>query len=122
MPTLLIADDSMFQRFKHGKVAKDLGFTVLEAKDGRECLETVRKKPVDGILLDLTMPSLDGFEVLKTLKKESIRTPVIVTTADVQAETKQEVLRLGAVEVLYKPVDDEALKQKLKGILGRRAR
>ncbi len=109
MATILVADDSMFQRFKLGKLLREDGHTVVEAKDGRECLQIIRSMPIDGVFLDLNMPEMDGFEVLRNMEKEYPDIPVIVVTADIQEDTGSIVEELGASEILIKPFDDEKL-------------
>ncbi len=117
MPKLLIADDSMFQRFMHAKTAKDLGFDVLDAKDGQECLTVAVSENPDVILLDLNMPVLSGLEVLKAMKEKGIHSKILVITADIQDTTKQRCIDCGAVDFINKPVEDEILREKLQSLL-----
>ncbi len=117
MPKLLIADDSMFQRFMHTKAAKELGFEVLDAKDGQECLDTAISENPDVILLDLNMPVLSGLDVLKAMKEKGITAKILVVTADIQDTTKQRCIECGAVDFINKPVDDDLLREKLQGLL-----
>ncbi len=118
MPTILIADDSMFQRFMHTKTAKGLGLEVMEAKDGRECLELLRSARPDLLLLDLNMPGLSGMEVLQALKQEAIPVQVLVITADIQDTTRKRCIELGVSGFVTKPVDEEQLKAQLAALAG----
>lgn len=117
MPTLLIADDSMFQRFQAAKTAKEAGFEVLEAKDGEECLAQARAHHPDVVLLDLNMPHPSGLTVMGTLAEELPGIRIMVLTADIQETTRQRCLALGAVGFLNKPVDQAALGQALREFL-----
>lgn len=117
MPTLLITDDSMFQRLVLGKVAKAEGYVVLEAKDGRECLEILRSNTPDVALLDLNMPVLSGMEVLEAAKVEGLPTGIIVITADIQDTTRQRCMELGARALLPKPPQEEMLRATLRKVL-----
>lgn len=117
MLKLLIADDSMFQRFMHAKTAKELGFEVLNAKDGRECLDTAASEKPDVILLDLNMPVLSGLEVLKALKEKGVTPKILVITADIQDTTKQRCIDCGAVGFINKPVEEEVLREQLQSLL-----
>ncbi len=116
MPTLLIADDSMFQRFMHAKTAKEEGYEVLEAKDGKECLESALNDKPDVILLDLNMPAMNGMEVLQRLADQGNKSHVLVITADIQDTTKRRCKELGVKGFLNKPVDEEELKRLLRAM------
>ncbi len=116
MPMLIIADDSMFQRFQSAKTAKEAGFEVIEAKDGDECLRLVREHRPDVLLLDLNMPDPGGVAVLEALAAEAADVRVCVVTADIQETTKSRCLELGARAFLNKPVDHEMLRQTLEGL------
>ena len=117
MPMLIVADDSMFQRFQSAKTAKEAGFEVLEAKDGAECLRLVRENRPDVLLLDLNMPDPGGVAVLEALAAEAADVRVCVVTADIQETTKSRCLELGARAFLNKPVDHEALRLILADLL-----
>ncbi|QLA17823.1 response regulator [Desulfolutivibrio sulfoxidireducens] len=112
MPTILIADDSMFQRFQTAKMAAQFGYEVLEAKDGEECLRVVLEKRPEVLLLDLNMPVLDGLAVLERLGAAGAMPPwVFVITADIQDTTRKRCLELGARDCINKPVDQAVLER-----------
>ncbi len=117
MPSLLIADDSMFQRFMHAKAAKEEGFEVMEAKDGHECINLARTNTPDIILLDLNMPEMNGMEVLQILAQEKIATKILIITADIQDTTRKRCLELGVKGFVTKPVNEAELKLQLKAAL-----
>jgi len=108
---LIIADDSMFQRFTSAKIAKDMGFEVLEASTGKQCIEHLQKHTPAGLLLDMNMPEVTGVEVLQFIKEQNIKTAVAVITADIQETTKERIITLGVQNILHKPVDENALKE-----------
>ena len=125
MPLLLIADDSMFQRFTLAKVARGMGIDVLEARTGLECLEQFCRHAPDAICLDLNMPDMTGFEVLEALANLAEQTnqttptgqagavrvpPVAVITADIQDTTRQRVQRHPFVTLFNKPLPEQTLK------------
>lgn len=116
MPMLIVADDSMFQRFQSAKTAKEAGFEVVEAKDGAECLRLVRERRPDVLLLDLNMPDPGGVAVLEALAAEAADVRVCVVTADIQETTKARCLELGAKAFLNKPVDHAVLRQTLDAL------
>lgn len=114
MPTVLIADDSMFQRLMLAKIVKAQGLDVLEAKNGQECLDLMRAHAPVLTLLDLNMAVLSGLGVLEVVQRESIPVKVIVITADIQETTRQRCLDLGAQMVLSKPVKDSDVAAALR--------
>lgn len=117
MPVLLIADDSMFQRFQTAKTAKEAGFDVIEAKDGEECLRLAREHHPQVLLLDLNMPDPGGVAVLEALSQELPDIQICVVTADIQETTRVRCLELGAREFLNKPVDQAVLRETLGTLL-----
>ncbi|TVQ95975.1 MAG: response regulator [Desulfovibrionales bacterium] len=118
MPNVLIVDDSMFQRFALAKTVKGLGYDVIEAKNGQECLDAVARSAPDMILLDLNMPVLNGFEVLEALQSQKSTIPVVVVSADIQESSRERCLKLGARAVLGKPFQDQKLAVLLSELVG----
>lgn len=116
MPKVLIADDSMFQRFSLTKVVKGLGYEVIEAKNGRECLDAMAAHAPDVVLLDLNMPVLTGFDVLEALQAQKSTVPVVVISADIQESSKERCLKMGARNILSKPFSDQKLGELLTGL------
>lgn len=94
------------------------GFQVLEAVNGIEALDQVRKHIPDLIILDIMMPQLDGFEVLKMLREFS-SVPVIMLTAKGEEEDKVRGLELGADDYVTKPFGARELVSRVKAVLRR---
>ncbi len=109
MTRVLLVDDSMYQRVKMRKFLEAAGYEVIEAGDGEECLSMMVGGEPDCMLLDLLMPKVSGVEVLQELHKKHLTLPVIIHTSDIQEETRQECLALGAVAFLNKPAKEENL-------------
>ena len=80
-----------------------------QASNGVEALAAYRQGDVDVMFLDLTMPEMDGFEVLETLRAEGLNCLVVVVSADIQPEAQERVKRLGAIAFVKKPVAAEKL-------------
>lgn len=102
---LLVVDDdgqitSTFKAILCGE-----GYDVATAADGAEALEHVRRGPFDLILLDLLLPGMDGWTVLRHIRAAAPAARVVVLCADVDPEGELEAFRLGAVDVLLKPPD-----------------
>jgi CheY-like chemotaxis protein len=95
---VLVAEDDRFLRRACEMSLRQLGFTVLLAKDGEEALAIIASERPDVILLDLLMPKVNGLEVLRALKSaESTRSiPVLILTNSSRAQDVEEIRALGA--------------------------
>lgn len=112
--SLLVCDDSNMARKQLLRaLPTDWPVTVSQASNGEEALEQLRAAHFDLLLLDLTMPVLDGYGVLAALKAEGLAQKVIVVSGDVQEEAVRRVQELGALAFLKKPADPELLRQAL---------
>ena len=107
---VLICDDSGFAR-KQLMRALPAGWNVTlhQAADGLEGVEQILMGHGDLIFLDLTMPEMDGYGVLETLKREGLRNKVIVVSGDIQPEAHARVMALGALDFIKKPASPETL-------------
>ena len=90
------------------------GYEVITALNGREALELVNSASPDIMLLDIIMPGMDGFQVLRKLRTYS-SLPVIAFSA--RPENAEEALRLGANDFLAKPFDVDDLVMRVRKIL-----
>ena len=101
---ILIAEDDRFLRKAAEVTLKRHGFTVLTASDGHDALQMARAEMPDLLLLDLIMPKLQGFEVLRTLKQDPATEgiPVIVLSNLSQAGDVQQAMDGGAVAYFVK--------------------
>jgi two-component system chemotaxis response regulator CheY len=112
----LIADDSAAIRKAARSILKDLHFHTAEAEDGLDALTKCRQTPPDAILLDHTMPYLDGLEVMEALRRgETGPAPkIIFCTADRDPRHIARAIEAGAHEYLIKPFDRSILTAKLE--------
>jgi len=101
---ILIVEDDAFLRGLISKKLISAGFNVLEAIDGASGIKKTRQEKPDLILLDLLLPSIDGFEVLSEIKKDPITSPipVIILSNLGQKEDIDKGLKLGADDYLIK--------------------
>lgn len=119
--SVLIVDDDASIRSMLGFVFDDEGFAVREAADGREALDELARTAPDAMVLDLMMPRLDGHEVLRARREQSLApdTRVVILTAKPDAIDAVWCWELGADEYVRKPVDPEVLLREVQVLLRR---
>lgn len=114
MIPLLVCDDSNMARKQVLRALPvDWPVSVTEAGNGREAMEAIRRGLGQVVLLDLTMPEMDGYQVLSALRAEGLKAQVIVISGDIQEEAVRRVHELGALAFLKKPFDENQLRQTL---------
>lgn len=117
---ILLAEDDRFLRKAAEATLRRHGFTVLTAVDGEEALRLAQAEAPDLILLDLIMPKIQGFEVLRTLKQDPATAPipVIVVSNLGQEHDMQQALAAGAAAYLVKAnLSLQDLVQQVEGAL-----
>jgi DNA-binding response OmpR family regulator len=117
---LLIEDDEIFRTIISDNLTSE-GYRVDAVGDGQAALAHLRSTAPDLILLDLTLPDLDGLELCPLLKKHGSSIPLIILSARDQKIDKLKGLRLGADDYIVKPTDMEELIARVDAVL-RRAR
>ena len=116
---LLVVDDEPFLRDAVAASLRFLGFEVTTAGTGTGALRLVRDRPFDLVVMDVMLPDTDGFEVVRRLRQEGCRVPVIFLTArDTQAD-KVTGLTLGGDDYLTKPFGLEELAARIRSVLRR---
>jgi two-component system chemotaxis response regulator CheY len=113
----LIVDDSALSRRMIGSCVTSLGHTAVEAGDGAAALERYVIEQPDFVFLDLVMPGLSGIEVLKHLMAIDPGARIIISTADVQATTRNQMKESGALALINKPATVEQISSTLNSIL-----
>ncbi len=116
---ILVVDDNRLNRLKLGRALKQQGHAVSEAEDGREALEMLRSHSFVLVLLDILMPVVDGFQVLREMKDDTdLRDiPVIVISGLEDMESVNKCLVMGADDFLNKPVEPAVLKDCVQKII-----
>jgi PAS domain S-box-containing protein len=117
---VLVVDDDYHVRPTLARLLQRGGFQVSEAADGRTGLELIERNPPDLVLLDIRMPDIDGYEVLRRLKLNPLHQhiPVVILTAsDLGKSAQQRALALGAVRYLEKPIASGDLLAEIERIL-----
>lgn len=110
MRKLLLIDDSFTAR---AIVERVLGpeYSLKYQSNGRDAIDSIKTDPPDLILLDLLMPEMDGFAVLKELRDTKCSIPVLVLSADIQNSTRDRVKELGAFDIINKPPRPDTLRK-----------
>jgi two-component system KDP operon response regulator KdpE len=114
---LVVDDERRMVGFIRLNLEQD-GFEVIEAYNGTEALERLRDSLPDLILLDVMMPDIDGFEVLRMIREIS-QVPVIMLTAKGEEDDKVKGLELGADDYVTKPFSPRELVSRVKAVLRR---
>ena len=95
------------------------GFDVQEATDGRAALAAVQDQPPDLVVLDVMLPDLDGFEVMRRIRQDGIRVPVLFLTARDRVEDKVAGLTIGGDDYVTKPFSLAELVARARAVLRR---
>jgi CheY-like chemotaxis protein/signal transduction histidine kinase len=117
---LLVAEDDMRTVYAISALLQASGAKVLIADSGREALDVLSKNPdVNGVLMDVMMPELDGYEVIRRLRRDPRfeRLPVVALTARAMKGERERCLQAGASDYLAKPVDSQRLLRTVGGLL-----
>jgi two-component system, cell cycle response regulator len=113
MPIVLTVDDSSSIRSIVGKALRELGFEIEQAEDGEKGLALLEETRVDLILLDVTMPVMDGPTMLKLLRDRGDRTPVIMLTSESKRAVVAGAMQLGIDDYMLKPFKPDELRAKV---------
>ena len=119
MRQVLIVDDKASSRELIRTVLESSGYAVSEAGDGAEAVRVAQQIEPDAILLDLQMPSLDGFGALEQLRADPrfAALPIVALTANAMHGDREKALAAGFTSYLSKPVTLKALREELARLL-----
>ena len=117
MPSILTVDDSSTIRSIISKTLGELGFEIEHAEDGQQGLAKLEETTVDLILLDVTMPVMDGPTMLEKLRGSGNKTPVIMLTSESKCSIMSGVIKLGVEDYILKPFKPDELKAKVQKAL-----
>ena len=118
--TVLVVDDEPDNRDIMRVIVEEIvGCRATVAKDGQEALEEVRDRRPDLILLDLMLPKIDGYQVMRTLRSDpqTSNIPVIAITAMAQPKDRERAVDAGAVDFIDKPFDLDEVADKIRAVL-----
>jgi len=117
---LLVVDDEPAMRALLKQSLENAGHHVVEAADGHSALEVLEREDVDLVLTDLRMEGMTGIQVLKAIKQQHPKIGVILITGFATLESAMEAMRLGAIDVVQKPVNMSELVQRITDYAARR--
>ncbi|HEX9091008.1 MAG TPA: response regulator transcription factor [Anaerolineales bacterium] len=118
---LLLAEDNQRLSKALKLSLEEAGYVVDAAADGEEGQDLAELTPYDAIILDIMLPKRDGLEVCKNLRKQRMRTPILLLTARDAVEDRVRGLDSGADDYLVKPFSLEELEARLRALLRRDA-
>lgn len=118
MANILIADDAAFMRMRSSALLKELGHDVVEAEDGQQAVDAYKKGGIDAVLLDITMPVMDGIEALKLILAYDPNAKIAMVTAMGQQQVIMEAIKVGAKDFVVKPFDEERIQAAMWKLIG----
>lgn len=107
MPTILVVDDAAFMRMRMSKILTEAGYHVVQAENGLDAIEKYKASRPDAVLMDITMPEMDGLTALKELKALDPTARIAMLTALGQQQVVLDAVKSGAKDFLVKPADGE---------------
>jgi len=110
---LIVDDEAHLRQFLRDTLSAE-NYHVLEAVDGEQALEIIRREPIDLLITDRSMPKLGGLELLKKLRDEKRHIPALMISAYGEESVWAEAIGLGAVDYLLKPFSSESVLSVVK--------
>ena len=117
MPKALTIDDAMFMRAMLRKVLEPAGFEVIEAANGAEGIKAYQEHKPDVVLMDVTMPEMDGIQATKAIKELDPNARIVICSALGQQATVISAMEAGAVEYVTKPFQPPQVLEAVKRAL-----
>ncbi len=117
MAKVLVVDDAAFMRVRAAKVLQDQGHEVEQAENGLEAVRKYVEWRPDAVLLDITMPEMDGLAALKEIRKLDPQARVAMVTAMGQQAIVMEALKSGARDFVLKPFQPDRVLAALQKLL-----
>ena len=116
---ILVADDNQISRELIREVLEDPDQKVLEAENGEEAIESILNEKPDIVLLDIQMPILSGYDVLRRIRSDPRfdRIPVVALTAYAMKQDREKALASGFNAYVTKPIDGASLRIRVKKML-----
>jgi CheY-like chemotaxis protein len=118
--TLLLVEDNEDNRIIYSTVLRHVGYDVVEAYDGVEAIALARSMHPDLILMDISIPEMDGWEATRILRQdpETRSIPIIALTAHALADDRERATAVGFTAYLAKPVEPRAVVAEVRRWIG----
>ncbi|HKH92315.1 MAG TPA: response regulator [Gemmatimonadaceae bacterium] len=118
--TLLLVEDNEDNRIIYSTVLRHLGYRVIEAQDGVEAVELARTVQPDLILMDISIPRMDGWEATRILRRDSRTSaiPIIALTAHALADDRERAAEVGFSSYLAKPIEPRVVVAEVRRWIG----
>ena len=119
--TILVADDNACSRELIGELLESSGHVILEACNGREALELIRRRLPDLVFVDLQMPVQDGFSVIRELRNDQRfhKLPVVAVTASAMLGDRERAIAAGFDSYIAKPIDLREIEMQVEVLASR---
>ncbi len=118
MVKILVVDDAAFIRMRCTKLLTQSGYEVVEAATGVQAVEAYKSARPDAVLLDITMPDMDGLTALKEMRKIDPEAKIAMLSALGQQSVVMEALKAGAKDFVVKPYEPERVLGTVQKLLG----
>ena len=118
MTTVLVVDGSAFMRMRCVGIVKDLGHDTVEASDGSEAVAVYKTQKPHAVLMDITMPNMDGLTALREIMASDSSAKIAMVTAVGQQSMVMEAIRAGAKNFVVKPFEPDCVRATLDKLLG----
>lgn len=120
MTKVLIADDAAFVRARNSRLLSEAGYEIAEASNGEEAVRRYGTFRPDVVLMDITMPVMDGLDALREIRRLDDAARVIMCSALGQQAVVLQAIKAGSVDFIVKPFAPEKLLEALKRHLNRK--
>jgi two-component system chemotaxis response regulator CheY len=114
---ILIVDDAKFMRVRCARILTEQGYTVVEAENGLQAIEKYQAESPDAVLMDISMPKMDGLHALRAIKELDPSAKVAMLTAMGQQNIVIESIKAGAKDFIVKPFEPERVLKSLHRLL-----
>ena len=118
MAKILEVDDAAFMRMRCSKLLTDNGYEVVEAENGLDAIAKYKETKPDAVLLDITMPEMDGLTALKEIRKVDPEAKVAMVTAMGQQSMIMDAIKSGAKDFVVKPFQPDRVLAAVKKLVG----
>ena len=120
MAKIMLVDDAAFMRMMLKNTLTKSGYTdFVEAQDGAEAVKKYEEEKPDLVIMDITMPNMDGLQALKKIKDDDPLAKVVMCTAMGQESMVVDAIKSGAKDFIVKPFNAERITQTVGNILGK---